>query len=754
MGEPSAPSILAISNWRNLIVKHVRLVFCAALCLLVLSLPSFAQEKLLTIDDIFDPAKRVNFNGTSANPRWLKDGVHYIVASRERNASPRLLKVNAVTGRSQPFYDAAKMEAAFKALTGISDADAKRLANQSSYQMNPEETAVLINYAKDLFYYEFGKDRAVRLTHNPEAEVGEGFSPDGRMVSFVRNYNLYVQDIAIQRDRALTRDGNPKILNGRLDWVYQEELYGRGNFGAYWWSPDSTRIAFLRLDEHPVPEFPVIDHIPIEQNVEMTLYPKAGDPNPIVKLGVVPAVGGDVQWVDTYKYPSEDLLIVRVGWFPDGKKVWYQAQNREQTFLDLNSANPDDGKSTTMFTETSKAWVEVVDEGLRWLKDGSFLWLSSRTGWQHIYHYGADGKLIKQVTNGEWDVRSLDEVDGGKGMIYFTGAEHSPIANYQYAIKLDGTGLTRITTAEGNHRAAFNSSASHFIDFWNDVNTPTQVRLYDASGKLVRLIDENKVAALKQYKLGRVEFLNVKTRDGFNMEAMMIKPPDFDPSKKYPVWSYTYSGPQAQQVRNAWGSTRYMWHQMLAQKGYIIWICDNRTASNKGVQSAWLAYKNLGELELRDLEDGFTWLKSQPYVDDSRIGLWGWSYGGYMTSYALTHSKTFKIGIAGGTVSDWRDYDTIYTERLMQTPQHNPEGYKKSAPLHAAKDLHGKLLLIHGAIDDNVHMANTIQFLYELQKAGKQVQLMVYPKSRHGITDAVLIKHWYQMMTDFVMANL
>jgi dipeptidyl-peptidase-4 len=723
--------------------------------ILLLAPSVVAQNKQLTIDDIFDPQKRVNFSGTPSNPRWLKDGVHYIVTSKERNAFPRLLKVNAVTGKSEPLYDAAKMEAAFTALPGFKKDDARRLSNQSSYQMNPQETAVLINFANDLFYYEFGSDRAIRLTANPDEEVGEGFSPDGRMVSFVRGGNLYVEDLSMQRrERALTRDGDDKILNGRLDWVYQEELYGRGNFGAYWWNPDSTKVAFLRLDEHPVPDFPVVDHIPLDQRLENTPYPKAGDPNPIAKLGVVNAAGGDITWVDTKKYLPEDLLIVRVGWFPDGKKVWFQAQNREQTFLALNTANPDDGKSTNLFRETTKAWVEVVDDGLQWLNDGSFLWLSSRDGWQHIYHYGADGKLIKQVTKGDWDVRAIDDVDDAKGTVHFSGTEHSYIANNEYAINLDGTGLTRLTSTEGNHRASFNSNSSYFVDTWSDVNTPTQVRLYDASGKLVRAIDENKVDALAQYKLGKVEFVNVKTRDGFTMEAMMIKPPDFDPSKKYPVWSYTYSGPQAPQVRNAWGATTFMWHQMLAEKGYIIWMCDNRTASNKGVNSAWPLYRNFGELELRDLEDGFTWLKSQPYVDGSRIGLWGWSYGGFMTSYSLTHSQTFKIGIAGGTVADWRNYDTIYTERYMGTPQDNPDGYWKSSPVHFAKDLHGKLLLIHGAIDDNVHMSNTIQFLYELQKAGKQVQLMVYPKSRHGVTDPVLVKHLRQMMTDFILGNL
>jgi dipeptidyl-peptidase 4 len=738
-------------------MKRSQILICAALALGILAAPAFAQDKQLTLDDIFDPspAKRVNFNGTPSVPRWLKDGTHYLVASKDRNAFPRLLKVNAITGESAPFYDGAKMEAAFAALSGISKEAAHRLANQTSYDMNPAETGVLINYANDLFYYEFGTDRAVRLTSNPEEEVGAGFSPDGRMVSFIRENNLYVEDIGSQRrERALTRDGSVKVLNGRLDWVYQEELYGRGNFGAYWWSPDSTRIAYLRIDEHPVPEFTVVDHIPYDQNVEVTPYPKAGDPNPIVRLGVVNSAGGDIRWLDTYKYQPEDLLIVRVGWTPDGKKVWFEAQNREQTFLDLNFSNPDDGKTTTMFREATKTWVEVIDGGLQWLDDGSFLWLSDRSGWRHIYHYGPDGKLIKQVTSGDWDVRSLEEVDETKGTLYFSGTEHSYIASHAYSIKLNGSGIKRLTAAEGNHRTSFNSSASHFIDSWNDVNTPTQVRLYDSAGTLVRVIDENKVDALKQYKLGKVEFVNVKTRDGFTMEAMMIKPPDFDPKKKYPVWSYTYSGPQAPQVRNAWGGPVYMWHQMLAQKGYIIWMCDNRTASNKGVRSAWPLYKNFGELELRDLEDGFAWLKSQPYVDGSRIGLWGWSYGGFMTSYALTHSQTFKIGIAGGTVADWRDYDSIYTERYMQTPQNNVDGYKRSSPVNAAKDLHGKLLLVHGAIDDNVHMANTVQFVYELQKAGKQFQLMVYPKSRHGVADPVLVMHMRQMMTDFILGNL
>jgi dipeptidyl-peptidase 4 len=723
------------------------LVCCAGVTL--------GQEKLLTIDDIFDPVQRVNFSGTPpGNLQWLRDGDYYLQSKTDpQTRMSQLLKVNARTGEATPFFDAARMEAALMKIQGMKAEDARKLARQSSYQLNPEQTAVLLNSQNDLIYYQLGSEGAVRLTNNPEEEFEEDFSPDGRAVSFVRHNNLFVVDIATGRERALTKDGGEKVFNGRLDWVYEEELYGRGNRRGYWWSPDSRQIAYLRLDESVVASFPVVDHIPRAQVLEETAYPLAGEPNPRAQLGIVSAEGGTTRWADVAKYQPNDFLIVRVSWSPDSRRVVYQAQNREQTFLDLNAVGASDGKSTTLFREQTKAWVEAVDNP-RWLRDGSFLWKSERNGWMHLYHYAADGKLIRQVTDGRWEVRELDGVDERAGWIYFRGTEHSHIAEQLYRIKLDGTGMTRLSQTEGNHRASFNPPASLFIDYWSDINTPTQVRLFKADGSMERVIDENRVEALKQYKLGKTELLQVNTRDGFMMEAMMIRPPDFDPAKKYPVMSFTYGGPHAPQVKNSWGGATYMWHQMLAQKGYIIWICDNRTASGKGAESAWPVYRNMGQLELQDLEDGLTYLKSQTYVDGSRIGMWGWSYGGFMTSYALTHSKSFKIGIAGGTVTDWANYDSIYTERYMLTPQRNPEGYKAGSVTQAAGNLSGKLLLIHGAIDDNVHMANTIQFVYALQKAGKQFDLMLYPKSRHGVTDPLLLKHMRQMMTDYILANL
>ncbi|HEY0321837.1 MAG TPA: S9 family peptidase [Pyrinomonadaceae bacterium] len=727
----------------------------ALLLLLCCSTVIRAQEKLLTIDDIFDPVKRVNFGGTPpGNLQWLKDGDYYLQSKTDpQTKTSQLLKVNARTGEAKPFFDAARMEAALMKLQGMKAEDARKLAHQSSYQLNPAQTGVLLNFQNDLLYYELGSDKAVKLTSNPEEEAEEDFSPDGLVVSFVRNNNLYVVELASGRERALTTDGGEKVFNGSLDWVYEEELYGRGNKRGYWWSPDSKRIAYLRLDESDVKNFPVVDHIPRAQVLEETAYPLAGEPNPRAQLGIVDAAGGKTLWADTSNYQPKDFLIVRVSWSPDSRRVVYQAQNREQTFLDLNAIGAGDGKSTTLFKEQTKAWVEAVDNP-RWLKDGSFLWKSERDGWMHLYHYSADGQLIRRVTEGKWEVRELDEVDERAGWIYFRGTEHSHIAEQVYRIKLDGTGMSRLSQTEGNHRSSVNPTATLFIDYWSDVNTPTQVRLFKTDGSMERVIDENKVEALKQYKLGKPEFLQVKTRDGFLMEAMIIRPPDFDPAKKYPVMSFTYSGPHAPQVKNSWGSTTYMWHQMLAQKGYIIWVCDNRTASGKGAESAWPVYRNFGTLELQDLEDGLSYLKSQPYVDGSRIGIWGWSFGGYMTSYALTHSTSFKIGIAGGTVSDWANYDSIYTERYMRTPQNNPEGYKSGSVLQAAGNLSGKLLLIHGAIDDNVHVANTIQLIYALQKAGKQFDLMLYPKSRHGVTDPLLVKHMRQMMTDYIMKNL
>jgi dipeptidyl-peptidase-4 len=706
------------------------------------------MSKRLTIDDIYDPEKRINFDGTTyPDVIWCNDEYFLLRKTDSKTNRTEWMKISARTGESAAFYDAEQMQRALKCLDEMTDDQAARLAHMPNYILNANQTAILLNHANDLYYYRLGSDDTVRLTATATPEVSEEFSPDGTMISFVRDNNLFVIDIETRREWALTSDGSEKILNGRLDWVYQEEIYGRDNFKGYWWSPDSKRIAYLRLDESALRPFPVTDHVPVHPEVESTNYPLAGDSNPRVQLGFVDAHGGPVTWVNTAKYDSIDFLIVRVGWTPDGSSVVYQVQDREQHWLDLNIRNK------TLFREQQTTWVGVTGEP-KWLKDGSFLWISERSGWAHIYHYSRDGELIRPITEGRWEVRSLLALDEENGFVYFIGTKDSPLGNQAYRVRIDGSHIERLTLSRGNHRSILNPGATHFFDYWSDINTPTQYRIHSSNGSIVHVIDENPVPAMAEYTFGKIEFLHIPTQDGFAMQCMMLKPPDFDPSQRYPVMAYVYGGPHHPQVVDAWGGEKHMWHRMLAQMGYIVWICDNRTASGLGSESTWPLHRRAGKLELRDLEDAIGWLKSQPFIDGDRIGLWGWSYGGYLTLYALTHSATFKIGIAGAAVTDWRNYDSIYTERYLDMPQNNPIGYDESSVVKSAADLRGKLLLIHGTTDDNVHLQNTMQFVYELQKAGKQFELMIYPRTRHAVTAPAMLKHLRTLMTTFILENL
>jgi dipeptidyl-peptidase-4 len=403
--------------------------------------------------------------------------------------------------------------------------------------------------------------------------------------------------------------------------------------------------------------------------------------------------------------------------------------------------------------ETTKAWVNV-NGSPTWLRDGSFLWLSERSGFKHVYQYRTDGTQVRQVTTGPWDVVTLYGADEANGLLYFASNERTAIGTDLYRSSLAGGTPTRLSRLGGVHRAIFNPTFTQYVDVWSDVSTPTQVRLHRADGSEARVLDANPVAALSQVRLSTPEFVRVPTRDGGMMDAMIIRPPDMVPGRRYPVFQHTYAGMGVAQVRNSWAGTTYMFHQLLAQNGVVVWILDNRSASSKGVEAQWAVYQKLGEQELRDLEDGVDWLAKQPYVDASKIVLSGWSYGGFMTSYALTHSTRWAGGIAGGSVTDWRNYDSVWTERYMKTPQNNPEGYRRTAPQLAADRLSGKLLLIHGAIDDNVHAQNTEQMVYELQRAGKPFELMMYPRQRHGVTDPRLNKHLRQLMFDFTMRTV
>ena len=731
-----------------------------ACAVLLLSGSALAQQRALTIEGIYDPEQRVDFSGqTPSGLTWLND-TRYLERERDpASRATRLLSVDADTGAAEPLLDLEELETALAALPGMSDSAALRAVRAGRFVWNRDQTALVMNISNDLYYFgadhhdPFGAARVRRLTRDQAGESMPSFSPDGTLVAFIRDHDLIVVAVDQGREWALTRDGDADLLNGELDWVYQEEIYGRGNFKGYWWSPDSSRLAYLQTDESPVEEFTVIDHLPYRLEVETTNYPKAGDLNPVVRLGVIPAVGGETVWVDLDHYTPTDMLVVAVGWSPDGEAVVFQVQNREQTWLDLNTADAGTGATTRLFQETTPAWVNVNGDPT-WLEDGTFLWLSERSGWKHLYHHEANGTLMTQVTDGEWELRTLHGIDEDTGWVYFSGTERSPIGSDVYRVKLDGSQLTRLSEVDGTHRARFSPDFARYLDTWSDINTPPQVRVHGADGSETRVVSNNQVTALGDYRLSTPEFIQVTARDGFVMEAMMITPPDFDPSRRYPVLQHIYGGPQDQRVFNAWGGSTTMFYHLLAERGVIVWVMDNRTASGKGAVSAWPLYQRLGELELRDIEDGVAWLRAQPYVDGARIGIEGWSYGGYMTSYALTHSDSFAMGIAGGTVSDWRDYDTIYTERYMRTPPHNPEGYRDSSPRFNAADLHGALLLLHGTMDDNVHLQSTLQFVYALQKAGKPFELMLYPRSRHAIRESELVTHLRHTMLDFILEHL
>ena len=723
-----------------------------------------AQDQLLTFEDIYGPGRRANFSGqlpfVSA---WLNDGKRYLEYGFDEKANaPVLMAVDAQTGQSAPFYDAAKMETALAALPAIGKAGAARLARPFRLELNQTQTAALLDHQNDLYVYDFTTGKATQLTNSPDSEeTNASFSPDGKRVAFVRAGNLYTVSLAAPTKEAqLTKDGNGTILNGRLDWVYEEEVYGRGDTDGYAWSPDSKSLAFLRIDDTPVKPFSILDQMPRLQNTEAERYPKAGDPNPIVTLGIVPGDGSaTARFVDVSKYPADDRLLVRFAWHPDAKRLTFQVQNRTAKFLDLNIADAQTGKTTTIFRETTPAWTEIIGNP-QYLKDGSFLWLSDRTGFRHVYRYDISGKLLGTITKGDWDVRDLIGSDPAGEFIYFTASEHSPIAKHAYRAGIKGDAApVRLTEAEGDHDVRFDPTFTLFLDTHADAFTPSDLRLRNAAdGKEVRVLGDNEEAkrTLARYKRSKPQFVQVKARDGFVLEGCMIRPPDFDPTKKYPVFCPVYAGPGSQTVRDDWGGNGAMWYQFLAQQGYIIWMCDNRSASSKGAKSAWTSYKKMGPGELADIEDGLNYLKAQGGVDPDRIAISGWSFGGFMTEYALTHSKSFKVGIAGAGVSDWRLYDTIYTERYMDTPQANPDGYRDTAPTNAARDLSGRLLLLHGMMDDNVHTQNTIQLAYALQKAGKDFEMMLYPSptSRHGIGDPQQSRHLHTLEWKFLKENL
>ncbi len=716
-----------------------------------------AGERELTLESIFspDPQIRVDFEGESIGELlWAADSRSFLRISDSGgtlNAPERTFLDRAAT---EPLFELEPLVEALSAVTGLTAPEIRDLT-RSQMTLSPGWGGVVIAANGDLFHYSIAEREARRWTRDPPLEEIVTFSPDGRRISFVRQSELWTLDLATGRQTAVAGSDRENVLHGKLDWVYQEEIYGRGDFRGHWWSPDSSRIAFLELDQSEVDTITLIDHLPIGQRQEVLRYPKAGRPNPKARLGVVAAAGGPVVWIDTSTWEAYEPLIVRVGWSGDGSEVLFLVQDREQTWIDLAAGDVQSGEVTVLVHETSPAFIDVGLVGLPLgLADGSFLWLSGRSGYPHLYHFAADGQLIRQLTAGPWEVRELLGVDEIADWIYIVASVDSPIERHVHRVHLDGSGLERISRRSGEHQPLLAPDFAHYLDTWSDWDTPPQLRIHRSDGEPVRAIADRQVAALAEFSLPKIEFLQIPAADGFRLEAALLRPARFDPGQRYPVLYYTYGGPHAPTVRDRWGGPRAMWFRFLAQQGYAVFLCDNRSASGKGVAPTWQIHRRLGAVELADIESCLQWLKQKPWIDPDRIGIYGSSYGGYLSAYALTHSHTFRAGIAFAPVTDWRLYDSVYTERYMGRPQNNVSGYDTSSVLEAADRLDGELLLIHGTMDDNVHLQNTLQLVDALQRAGKSFELMLYPTARHGIRDPAQTHHLYRLMTRFLRENL
>ncbi len=685
---------------------------------------------------------------------WTPDGKglsYFETKDFGKDAKTELWVMDVASGERRLLVSADKLESILPAETSRpTQATGLGRRAPSQYQWAPDGMGILLQGPKALAWLDL-KTQTARTLVSAKAEVADPkISPNGRYVSFVRDHNLWRVSVADGNEAAVTQGGTEKLRKGELDWVYPEELDIKT---AYWWAPDSSAIAFLEMDERKVSQYPLVDFSSPSGEAEMERYPAAGGPNPIVHVFVASLNDGATRAMDTGA--ETDIYIPRVNWLTDAKHIAIQHLNRTQTTLDLLIADVATGKTRTVLSENDSNWINVSDD-FTLLKDGKrFLWSSERSGYRHLYLFDLEGKQLAQLTRGEWEVSAVDAIDEAKGLVYFTATQKSPLERHLYRVALDGTGLTRITKDEGTHATVFAHNAAAFYDTYSNAATPPRQDLYRADGTRIAAINENKIAEVADYHLSPMEFITVKSRDGVELNASIIKPPDFNPTKKYPVLVYTYGGPHAQVVRNAWGGANFLWHQLMAQKGYIIFSLDNRGSAGRGHAFETPLHFRMGAQELSDQRDGVQYLKSLPYVDVHRIGIWGWSYGGHMTLHAMFEAgDDFKVGFAGGPVTDWRYYDSIYTERYLGLPQKNEKGYQDSSPVKYAGQLKGKLLIAHGTGDDNVHFANTLSVINDLIEAGKYVEVLAFPGRGHGVSDPPARRVLMQRVTQFFLDNL
>jgi len=716
--------------------------FCITLLLLTISSVN-AQEKQVTLEEIWGGEFRGEYMDALHS---MNDGEHYSVLDFDRKT--RSTSVNKYS------YKTLEKTASLVDSKNIND-----IAYFTDYTFSNDETKLLLatdvtpifrhSSVGQYFIYDINAKKTTLLSENKIQEPT--FSPDGTKVAYVFENNIYFKNLATGKETQVTTDGEKnEIINGVTDWVYEEEF---AFVRAFEWNNNGTKIAYIIFDEKDVPEFSMdVYGSKLYQTQTVFKYPKAGEKNAEVSLHMYDVTS---KKKSTIKLP-EYYYIPRIKWTNDANILSTQLLNRHQNKLDLVFVNATDLSSKTVLTDTDKAYVDVTDN-LTFLNNNSFIWTSEKDGYNHIYHYSKTGKLINQVTNGNWEVTNYYGFNEKKGIAYYQSVENGSINRDIYAININGKGKKRLSTKTGTNNATFSKSFAYFINTFSNSTTPNEFTLNNSkTGKTIKNIKNNKTLQNKVagYAFTPKEFSTINI-NGNDLNMWMIKPINFDANKKYPVFMYQYSGPGSQSVANSWNSSNDYWFQMLAQQGYITVCIDGRGTGFKGRDFKKVTQKELGKYEVEDQIAAAKKLGDRTYIDSDRIGIFGWSYGGFMSSNCLFQgANTFKMAIAVAPVTSWRFYDTVYTERYMQTPQENASGYDNNSPMSHVDKLKGKFLLIHGSADDNVHVQNTMRMVEALIQADKQFEWMVYPDKNHGIYGGNTRLHLYKKMTNFIKENL
>jgi dipeptidyl-peptidase-4 len=709
--------------------------------LLLLTSIVTAQHKKITLDEIWGGTFRADrmqsFNALQGN--------YYAVLNYDRPTK----------STSIDQHDFATLEKVSTLLNTSENSDIKTIED---YQFNKDENKLLITIESTPIYRHstLGKfvvyDLVTKKTTAVDADFIQEptFSPDAKKIAFVKNNNIYIKNLETQKTTQITFDGKKnEIINGVADWVYEEEF---SFVRAFEWNSDSNQIAFVKFDERQVPEFSMdIYGTKLYPTQEQFKYPKAGEKNAAVSLHHYHLSTGKTAKINLENYE----YIPRIKWTNDANVLSVMTLNRHQNKLNFYFADTQKSTTSLILQETDKFYVDIHDN-LTFLTDNSFIWTSEKDGFNHIYWYDTTGKLKNQITKEQWEVTNFYGFDEKNKTVYYQSVEDGSINRSIYSISINGKNKKRLNPSIGSNNASFSKNFQYFINTFSDVKTPTLYTLHKNTGEKIKdiITNENLKNKVAEYQFSPKEFFNLQTKDG-TFNAWMIKPTDFDESKTYPMLMFQYSGPGSQSVSNSWFGANDYWYQMLAQQGYLVVCVDGRGTGYRGAEFKKMTYKELGKYEVIDQIEAAKELGKLPYIDENRIGIWGWSYGGFMSANAiLKGNEVFKMAIAVAPVTSWRYYDSIYTERFMQTPQENPKGYDENSPINHVDKLKGKFLLVHGTADDNVHVQNTMQMIEALTQANKQFEWAIYPDKNHGIYGGKTRIHLYQKMTDFIKNNL